>query len=95
MRRKGSNIFSVGFHSHTKNKLNSTNPRHQKTPFKRLNVVTMSLSTSMSPLRTGKEGTRVDSRRKDLILFPTRITGRMHIRVSQEGAWINKFFIPK
>jgi hypothetical protein len=95
MRRKGSNIFSVGFHIHTKNKLNLTNPIHQKTPFKRLNVVTMSLRTSMSPLRTGKEGTRVDSRRKDLILFPTIITGRMHIRVSQEGVWINKFFIPK
>jgi hypothetical protein len=90
MRRKGSKVFSVGFHNHTNIELNSTNQKHWKTPFRRKNVVMISLRIRMSLPRIGKERTRVDSIRRDSILFPTIILGKMHRRVSQEGVCISK-----
>jgi hypothetical protein len=77
MRRKESKIFSVGYHTHNKIELILTNPRPWEAPFGRINVLTMSLSTSMSLRRIEKERTRVDLKRMDSILFLARITGRM------------------
>jgi len=90
MRKRESNIFSVGYHITTKIESSFINPRHWRTPFRRTNDVLISLSTRMSLPRIGKGRERVDFIRMDSIIFPTIIPGRMHSWVSQEGVCINK-----
>jgi hypothetical protein len=64
MRRRESNILSMGYHSPTKIELSLINPMHWRTPFIRPNVVTISIRISMGLPKIVKGRTRVDSRRK-------------------------------
>jgi hypothetical protein len=62
--------FLSGFPQSYQDQIEFNKPKTLEDTIQRLNVVTMSLSTSMSLLRIGKERTRVDSRRKDSSPFP-------------------------
>ena len=43
MRKKESNVFSVGYHNPTRIELSLINPIHWKTPFRRTNVVNLNV----------------------------------------------------
>jgi hypothetical protein len=90
MRRIQSNVFLLGYHNPTKIKLDLTKQRHWRIPFRRPNVIMMSLSTSMCLQNIEKGRTRVDSRRMDSNIFTTIILGDMHSWVNQARVCIKK-----
>jgi hypothetical protein len=63
IRKQGSNIFSVGYHSPIRTELNLMSLKHWTILLGRPRVVMISLSISKSLIRIGRERIRVDSRK--------------------------------